>query len=618
MGIRHSFAFKLGLLVTLLTVGVASVALWIFYSFSRQAILEEMQGRLRDVTHTGSFLLREEERQLILEMKDFILEHTYPRTPEFLDIPTGETKESLPPELAEEFMASAPFQHLVQILRRIQRGSSSKVDGLKSLKQDGGTGPQPPNIFWAYLMVPVPEVEGHRLMMFLADSNYEQIDYNGDGEIEGPESGNPIGNFYAGDYEIFGKPYDTGEIVISPGWYSDKWGTFMTAVVPIKDVNGKVIATLGLDYLVTLQSQRLDQILQICIWVFAGSLVLAILFSILLAYLINKPITRLRRGAERIGKRDYSARINVRSADEFGLLAETLNSMAVEIRDYQSGLERLVDERTRALGDAHAEIQKLFEALKRENESLGAELDVARRLQINLLPKPAELETLPGIDVAYISDPAPQVGGDYFDIIQGERGSIRIGIGDVSGHGLESGLYMLMMRTAVRTLFADDLIDITGCYTRVNQVAYRQSQQSGTRPYMTLSLMDYDGKSSYTLTGQHEDVIVLRDADTLEVVDTQNLGMPVGLVPDIKPFVDQLRVRLAPGQVLLLHTNGLTDVQNAEGERFGFDRLCAVAKAQFGQSAERIRDRILAAVRAFAGEQPIPDDLTLVVIRQKG
>lgn len=611
---RSSFAFKLGVSVTLLTMTVAGIALAIFYSYSRAALLDEMRGRLLDLAHTGSFLFQEDERRLLVEFKRFVLARTQPRTPELLNVPADDTRESLLPEHSKQYMESVEFQHIVQILRRIQRGSTDSVTGLKYLEQDVGNGEDPPNIFWAYLMTSVPESPDHRIVMFLGDSNYQQIDYNGDGKIEGYEDGNPLGNLYAGEYEIFGKPYDTGEIAVSPSWYTDKWGTFMTAVVPIKDAQGQVIATLGLDYLVKRQSERLQQILYISCFVLAGCVLMAIVFSFFLAVIINRPITRLRRGAERISKRDFTTRIDVKSNDEFGLLADTLNGMAVEIHDYQSGLEAIVESRTRDLEKAKNEILHLYDLVKKENESLGAELDIARTLQTNLLPKRAELSRIKVLDIAFSSTPAPQVGGDYFDIITNDRGELKLGIGDVSGHGLETGLYMMMMRTAIRTLFASNDFDLVNAYSQLNDVAFTQAEQSGADIFMTLLLVSFDGKSNFTVTGQHEDIVVVRDAQTVEIIDTMYLGLPIGVIPDIRKHLHSLTVRLNPGQTLLLHTNGVTDVLNPQQERFGIERLSQVAQAHHGKPPETMHAAILEAVREFSGGAPLQDDITLVIL----
>lgn len=608
-----SFAFKLGATVTLLTMTVASVALYAFYTFSQEALLEEMKDRLKDLTHTGTFLFTHEDREIIEALSDLVLANTYPRTPSFLDMAEGSTKEALPPETSSEYMESAEFQRIVQVLRQVQMGSTKEVTSLSFMKPSFSA-----PVYWAYLMTPLPESKNFRVMMVLANSNYAKIDHNNDGTFESNEGGQPIGSLYAGDYALFGRPFETGEISISPDWYTDWGGTFMTAVVPIKNSRGKVIATLGLDYLVTRQSERLQQILHVSYAVFFGSVTMALLCSFLLAYVIDRPLTRLRRGAERISKRDFKARIDVRSEDEFGLLADTLNAMAVEIHDYQSGLEKLVEERTKALGSANEEIRSLYETLRKENESLGAELDLARTLQIQALPKLAELNRLSALDIAYSSEPAPQAGGDYFDAILDDRGGMVFGVGDVSGHGLDSGLFMMMMRTAVRTLMTNEGFDLLSAYARVNDVAYQHALQSATPHFMTLSLFVYDGKSTFLGTGQHEDILVLRDETTVEILDTTSLGVPIGIIPDIQHLLQPLTVRLAPRQTMILLSNGVTDMQDARGERFGIEKVSEIARSHFGQTATTTLQAIRNALDDFRGGGSLHDDVTVVVIKQRG
>ncbi|MBN1889494.1 MAG: substrate-binding domain-containing protein, partial [Thermoflexales bacterium] len=100
---------------------------------------------------------------------------------------------------------------------------------------------------------------------------------------------------------------------------------------------------------------------------------------------------------------------------------------------------------------ANAEIQTLHEQLKEENLRMTAELDVTRRLQQMLLPSDVELGQVKNLDIAGFMEPADEVGGDYYDVLQHD-GYVKFGIGDVTGHGLESGVLMLMLQTAVRTL----------------------------------------------------------------------------------------------------------------------------------------------------------------------
>ncbi len=106
------------------------------------------------------------------------------------------------------------------------------------------------------------------------------------------------------------------------------------------------------------------------------------------------------------------------------------------------------------ISQANAEINALNTRLQDENLRLAAELDVTRQLQM-LLPTAEELRQVEGLDIAGFMEPADEVGGDYYDVLQ-HNGRLKIGIGDVTGHGLESGVVMLMIQTAVRTLLTCD------------------------------------------------------------------------------------------------------------------------------------------------------------------
>jgi phosphoserine phosphatase RsbU/P len=87
--------------------------------------------------------------------------------------------------------------------------------------------------------------------------------------------------------------------------------------------------------------------------------------------------------------------------------------------------------------------------LMTENRPMNAELNLTRKLQQMILPKQSELEAIEGLEIAAFIEPAEEVGGDYYDVLQ-HNGNVKIGIGDVTGHGLESGMVMLMAQTTIR------------------------------------------------------------------------------------------------------------------------------------------------------------------------
>jgi serine phosphatase RsbU (regulator of sigma subunit)/CheY-like chemotaxis protein len=278
----------------------------------------------------------------------------------------------------------------------------------------------------------------------------------------------------------------------------------------------------------------------------------------------------------------------------------------------------------RQLAAANQKIITLNEYLKADNVRMRAELDVTRQLQQMALPTETELKNIADLDIAAFMEPAEEVGGDYYDVLQHD-GRILCGIGDVTGHGLESGVLTLMVQTAVRCLLESGIQDATQFLSILNRTIYKNVQRMNIDKNLTLSFMDYQAlPSSQTevtgilqLTGQHEEILIARQGGKVERIDTLNLGFPVGWVADITEFVSQKKVQLYSGDVVVLYTDGITEAFNADNAQYGIERLCEVISQHWQCSAEEIKKAIIADVRQHIGEQKVFDDITLLVIKQK-
>lgn len=283
-------------------------------------------------------------------------------------------------------------------------------------------------------------------------------------------------------------------------------------------------------------------------------------------------------------------------------------------RLYQT-LEDKVKQRTTQLARANAEISTLNERLKAENLRLSAELDVTRQLQQMILPKPAELDSIERLEIAGFMEPADEVGGDYYDVLQ-QDGKVKIGIGDVTGHGLESGVLMLMTQTAVRTLLESNQTDPVKFLDILNRTIYRNIQRINPYKDLTLAILDYaDGIVS--LSGQHEEIIVVRTGGKVERIDTRYLGFPIGIEEDIAEFIATFQVHLNPGDVVVLYTDGITEAEDINREQYGLERLCELVSRNWERSVQGIKEAVIEDVRQHIGEQKVFDDITLVVLKQK-
>ncbi|MEB3173930.1 MAG: SpoIIE family protein phosphatase [Cyanobacteriota bacterium] len=261
------------------------------------------------------------------------------------------------------------------------------------------------------------------------------------------------------------------------------------------------------------------------------------------------------------------------------------------------------------------EIERLTQSLQDDNLRLGAELAVTRRLQQLLMPSARELESVAGLDIAGFMEPADEVGGDYYDIQQTE-GKTRISIGDVTGHGLESNLVMIMAQTAVRTLLENGETDPARLLNAVNRTLYDNIRRMGSYKNMTLMLLEYEA-GILRLSGQHEELIIVRRSGQVENIDTFELGFPLGLESDITHLVSETILQLRPGDLAALYTDGVTEAMNPDKEQYGLERLQKVLARNRHLTAEEIRQAVIRDVRDWIKTQKVFDDITLVILKQQ-
>ena len=220
------------------------------------------------------------------------------------------------------------------------------------------------------------------------------------------------------------------------------------------------------------------------------------------------------------------------------------------------------------------------------------------------------------LDIATFMEPAAEVGGDYYDVLQ-SCGNVKVGIGDVTGHGLESGVLMLMVQSVARALEEQGESDPVLFLSVLNRVIYKNIVRTQTDKYLTLAFVDFREDGKVILSGQHEEVLIVRNGGVVERIDTGDLGFPVGLEPDISSFVATRSLRLAGRDVLILHTDGITEAENPVGELYGIERLCESAARYANGSAESIKTGIIGDLMAYIANQKIHDDITLVVVKQR-
>jgi NO-binding membrane sensor protein with MHYT domain len=281
----------------------------------------------------------------------------------------------------------------------------------------------------------------------------------------------------------------------------------------------------------------------------------------------------------------------------------------LQLRQTQTRL----NERTTDLAIANEAIIALNEKLKEDNFRMAAELDIVRQMQQMILPNAEELE-IEGLDIAGYMEAADEVGGDYYDVLNTD-GVVTLGIGDVTGHGLESGILMLMAQTAVRTLKEIRETDPVRFLDALNRTLYKNVQRMNSEKSLTLAILNYS-EGWVSISGQHEETLIVRNGGQVERMDTMDLGFPLALHDDIAEFISHISIELQLGDGIVLYTDGIPEAKDINKKQYGVEQMCEVISQKWHLSAQEIKQAVIDDLRGHIGTQKVFDDITLLVVKR--
>ena len=241
---------------------------------------------------------------------------------------------------------------------------------------------------------------------------------------------------------------------------------------------------------------------------------------------------------------------------------------------------------------------------------LQNELDIASHMQQSLLP--SHFPEGATFQVYGRMEPARNVGGDFFDILNREQGRLGVVVADVSDKGVPAALFMMSSRTLIRAMSIGSATP-GEVLASVNELLLEDNDST---MFVTLFYAVYDpenGTFTYANGGHNPPLLVHSDGSSEELPLTG--GIALGLVPDFE--YEEHTLRLMPGDALILYTDGVTEAMNEEHEEFGVPRLVEVFEAAPPIDAEDATGRVFSAVHDFAGDADQSDDITCMVLHRR-
>ena len=286
--------------------------------------------------------------------------------------------------------------------------------------------------------------------------------------------------------------------------------------------------------------------------------------------------------------------------DELGLIALGFSRLATKVSVQQVQLTQLVRDLREALED------------KRKLISLQQELEIAASMQLSILPR--QFPVLPMLDMIASMEPAKEVGGDFYDVVEVRDGVLGVVVADVSGKGIPAAFFMLISRTMLRT------VAVAGggpaeTLSRLNNLLAAENEQTMFVTVFYAEIELATGVITYC-SGGHNPPYVARAGGAVEMV-VPTTGLALAAFPDM-PYGEKT-LTLARGDTLFMYTDGVNEAFALNDTMYGVDRLQEALVAGGPPPAARVAlERVMSDLRVFTHGAAQSDDITAMVVHWKG
>jgi len=252
-------------------------------------------------------------------------------------------------------------------------------------------------------------------------------------------------------------------------------------------------------------------------------------------------------------------------------------------------------------------VEEQAKLIQAENERKTKELEEARQIQLAMLPK--ELPQLPNLDIAVYMETATEVGGDYYDFHVGMDGTLTVGLGDATGHGMKAGTMVTIAKSLFNSLASEDCISST--FTKMSQVIKDMKLRQLS---MCLMLLKINGDKMSVSSAAIPPAYLYRDnTHTVEEIFLE--GMPLGAMKDFSYPIKEYS--LNPDDTIIMLSDGLPELLNNNEEMYGYERIKSEFLSVAELNPEAIVEHFRDSATQWADGRDADDDVTFVVLKIK-
>ena len=365
----------------------------------------------------------------------------------------------------------------------------------------------------------------------------------------------------------------------------------------LEDVGDK-IALIGLTYSQGgLEDAKMRETMQNSMWSVLFEILLAAVCLTMLFFLVIRPLRKVQDNIREYKNSKDSRKVieelkQIRSNNEIGALAEDVSTMAEELDVYMDRIQE-------------------FAA---ENERIGAELNLASRIQLAMLPMifppfPEHDE----LDIYATMIPAKEVGGDFYDFFMVDENHLALVMADVSGKGVPAALFM----TITKVLLQNELLSGKDPATVLETLNERICRNNTEEMFVTVWLGILDLKTGVLTCSNagHEYPVLRQPGGHFEILKDKH-GFVVGGMPGMK--YTNYTIEMQPGSKLFVYTDGVPEAERSDRKQFGLERTVTMLRRFEDLPPQSIVTGMSSAVYDFVGEVPQFDDLTMLVLHYKG